>query len=103
MGWSQEKVAEIVGITQQRVDQLEKDASNTNICNACIPDLRYKIKKKDEDRIYERYQKGESQEQIASDYGISRPRVTQLEKDTSNINIYNACIPMLVFPTSDTK
>ena len=32
-------MAEVVGITQQRVDQLEKDTSNTNICNACIPEL----------------------------------------------------------------
>jgi DNA-binding XRE family transcriptional regulator len=43
MGWSQEKVAKVVGVTQQRIDQIEEDVSNTNICNAYIPDLRYKI------------------------------------------------------------
>jgi len=56
MGWSQEKVAKVVGITRQRVDQLEEDTSKANICNTCIPDLRYKIKKWDEDRIFEKSQ-----------------------------------------------
>jgi len=56
MGWSQEKVTEVVGITQPRVTQLEKDTSNINIYNACIPDLRYKINKWDEDRIFEKSQ-----------------------------------------------
>jgi DNA-binding XRE family transcriptional regulator len=43
MGWSQEKVAEVVGITDRRVAQLEKNISNRNISDAYIPDLRYRI------------------------------------------------------------
>ena len=50
MGWAQERVAKVVGITQQRVDQIE-DTSITNICNACILDCRYKISKEQEDDI----------------------------------------------------
>jgi len=57
----------VVGITQQRVDQLEKDTSNRNISDACIPDLRYKISKEHEEEIIKRYQQGELQEQIASE------------------------------------
>lgn len=42
-----------------------------------IPDLRYKISKEEEDEILERA-KTETQEQIASDYGIKRRRVRQI-------------------------
>jgi DNA-binding XRE family transcriptional regulator len=45
MGWSQEKVAEVVGIDRTTVSKSEKDTSNVKIHNTCIPDLRYKISK----------------------------------------------------------
>jgi predicted XRE-type DNA-binding protein len=45
MGWSQEKVAEVVGIAQSRVSDLGKNISIIGIDNAYIPDLRYKINK----------------------------------------------------------
>lgn len=43
-----------------------------------IPDLRYKISKEMEKEIAERVDKGETQEEIARDYGISRRRVAKV-------------------------
>ncbi|MBA7552268.1 hypothetical protein ES705_44826 [subsurface metagenome] len=56
---------------------LNEDTSITNICNTCILDCRYKISKKAEDKIFERA-KTETQEQIASDYNITRRRVAKV-------------------------
>jgi len=75
-GWTQERVAKVVGITRRRVGQIE-DGSNGNISITSIPDLRFKISKEAEDEIFERA-KTETQEQIASDYGITRRRVGQI-------------------------
>jgi N6-adenosine-specific RNA methylase IME4/predicted XRE-type DNA-binding protein len=78
MGWSQEKVAETIGIAQSRVSDLSKNTSIIDFDNACIPDLRYKISKEHEEEIFKRYQQGETQEQLAADYGISQQRVSQI-------------------------
>jgi len=56
MGWSQEKVAGVVGMDRTTISKIEEDISNVKIHNAYIPDLRYKIKKWDEDRIFEKSQ-----------------------------------------------
>lgn len=78
-GFTQEKVAELVGITQQRVGQIE-DISNTNISNTYIPDLRRKIDNEEEKEIVKRAKEGETQEQIASNQQIGQPRVSQIIK-----------------------
>lgn len=75
-GWSQERVAKVVGIEQSRVSQLE-NGSIININITAIPDLRYKISKEEENKIFERA-KTETQEQIASDYNITKQRVGQI-------------------------
>lgn len=66
--WPQEKVAQAVGLTQQRVDQLEENISNANICNAYIPNLSYKIKPPQKEEIYRRHGQRQTQEQIAADF-----------------------------------
>lgn len=75
-GWTQERVAKVVGIERSRVSQIEK-GSIVNINITSIPDLRYKISKVMEDEIFERA-KTETQEQIANDYNIARRRVGQI-------------------------
>ncbi|GAJ16329.1 unnamed protein product, partial [marine sediment metagenome] len=44
-----------------------------------IPDLRFKISKEERDEIFEKA-KTETQEQIASDYNITRRRVGQISQ-----------------------
>ena len=56
---------------------LNEDTSNVNINNTCILDLRYKIPEEKKDEIFER-SKTETQEQIASDYNITRQRVAKV-------------------------
>lgn len=73
----QSDVAEMVGITQERVSQIE-NISNINSYNAYIPDQRRTVSRAQQDEIAERVQSGETQAQIAADYGISQPRVSQI-------------------------
>jgi len=75
-GWTQERVAKLIGTARRTLGRLEKE-SNGQMAITCIPDLRYKISKEAEDEIFERA-KTETQEQIASDYGITRQRVGQI-------------------------
>jgi hypothetical protein len=45
-----------------------------------VPDLRILVPKTERERIYERVKKGENQKQVAADYKISQPRVSQIVK-----------------------
>lgn len=78
-GYTQQQTAEMVGISRQRVDQVE-DINKANICNAYIPDNRLKLNKESRKDIFKRVNAGETQTQVASDYGITQPRITQLLK-----------------------
>jgi site-specific DNA-methyltransferase (adenine-specific) len=77
-GWTQERVAKLIGMPFQTISRLEK-GSNSQMGITSIPDLRYKISKEEEGEIFERA-KVETQEQIASDYNITRRRVGQIIK-----------------------
>jgi len=83
-GWAQEKIAKLIGIARSTIIRLENRLENGSIVqmdNASIPDdLRYKISKEMKKEIAERADKGETQEEIAKDYGISRRRVGQIIK-----------------------
>ena len=78
-GFTQEEVGEMVGLTQRRIGQVE-NVNNRNISITYIPDLRIKIEKNDREEIEKRLDGKETQEQIAADYGISRPRIAQIKK-----------------------
>lgn len=81
---SQSEVAELLKIPQQDISYWEVEEkggiSNTNTGKAYIPDLRVSVPKIEYERIYERAKAGEEQAQIAVDYKISQPRVSQIVK-----------------------
>lgn len=83
-GKTQEETAATIGVSRQTVDLWESSnnekepASNANNSNACIPDCRVKIPQSEYERIYARAQTGESQSQIAADYGVERQRISQI-------------------------
>jgi len=80
-GKTQEEVAKIIGVDQTTISKWEKNVSNMTIHNTYTPpDLRIKIPENEYTKIYERYKSGETQEQIAADYKVSRPRITQIIK-----------------------
>lgn len=90
-GYSQQRIAEMLGVTQVRVSQVESedtDISNINTYNTYIPDLRLKVPRSEHEKIYEMHQEGHTQEAIASEYKLTQPRVAQiinkLEKKGSN-------------------
>jgi len=73
---------------------LLENGSIVHLDITAILDLRYKIPEEEKDEIFERGKKGETQEQIASDYGMTRRRVGQIEI-RSNGNISITSIPDL--------
>ncbi|MBA7700826.1 hypothetical protein ES703_109551 [subsurface metagenome] len=82
---SQEKVAGILGVPEGTIARWEwevkKDISILRVKDAYNPpDLRIKVPKKEQQKITERVTAGESQSQIAADYKITQPRVSQIVK-----------------------
>lgn len=91
-GWTQQEIGEILGVTRRRIGQMENEIlvmEEISIANnatddqpdnipPAIPDLRVKIGKEHKRKIVARAEAGESQSQIAADYGISQGRVSQL-------------------------
>ena len=49
--------------------------SNADTHISCIPDVRVKVPRGEHGAIYERWQAGEAQEQIALDYQVKRQNV----------------------------
>ena len=83
LGWTQEKVAEIIGVHRSTVSKTEKEIiSNVKIHKTYIPpDLRIKIKKDQRRKIFDEYKSGKTQEQIAANYGVAQPRIAQILKE----------------------
>lgn len=87
--FTEEALAGLFGVSQQAVNQWF--TSNTSDCNACVPtpDARVKVAKEHYDVIYDRVQDGETQEQIASDYGVTQQTisgiVSKVERDRARL------------------
>lgn len=86
--FTQEEVASLVGVSRRRVGQMEEEApeggggSNGRISIASpppiIPDQRIKLPPPAREEIVARAEEGETQAQIAADYGVTRRRVGQI-------------------------
>jgi len=77
-GLTQKKVESLADIPDSTISRLEnKNINNSQMGTTYISDLRYKIPKEIEEKIVEEVKK-KSQIQVASDYGISQPRVSQI-------------------------
>lgn len=80
-GFTQEETAKLVGLSRPTVRKAEKKAQVLEkVSITFIPDLRYSIKPEQEEEIVTRVDKGETQAQVASDYGISQQRVGQIKQ-----------------------
>jgi transcriptional regulator with XRE-family HTH domain len=80
-GKTQEEVAKITGLPQSTISELESKVESNIVTNIgadnahnVFPDLRTKIPKTEHKKIFERYKKGETQQQIAADYKVDRSR-----------------------------
>lgn len=82
-GKTQEQIAEILSVPQQTISDWERNnTTNTEVGNDCIVpfDLRISIPKKEYLKIHEQYQKGETQEKIATEYKVSQQRISKIIK-----------------------
>jgi len=80
-GWTQQRVAMELGVSQSTIAEWETDASGSTIdidSASLTPDLRVKIPWSERAVIYERHRAGERQADIAADYKVSRVRVGQV-------------------------
>lgn len=75
-GLTQEEAAKLVGLDRSTVSKAETSIVKNHI--TFIPDLRYTIRKEQEEEIVDRVDGGETQAQVASDYGVSQVRVSQI-------------------------
>ena len=77
--FTQEEVGEMVGLARSRVSELG-NISNVGTDNTYIPlkDQRYKVSSRDREDIVEQNKEGQTQQQIAADFGISQARVSQI-------------------------
>lgn len=83
-GMSQEKVAGILGVAQKTIDVWEGTSNSTDTNTCTPPDLRVSIPEKEQEHIYQRYEAGETQAQIASDYKATQQRISQVVKKLDN-------------------
>lgn len=79
---TQARVAMLLGVTRQAVSLWWGDATNASACNGCVPrpDARVKLPPEHKPVIAQRVAKGETQEQVAADYGVSRQAVSKVVK-----------------------
>jgi len=82
--WTQKRLAGVFGVTRQCVDNLfnRDGTSNATSGTACNlpPDARVKIPPTEKPTIAKRVTSGESQEQVAADYGVSQQTVSTIHK-----------------------
>ena len=84
--WTQTEVAKVLGVDRSTISLWfdPKDTTNVNPHNTCTPspkpDARVKVNNEGKKEIVERVQEGESQEQVAADFGITQQAVSNILK-----------------------
>ena len=77
-GKTQADIGVLLGVAQQTVSEW-LDISNTGDGKTYkSPDSRVKVPPAAQEELFRRVEAGEAQDQIAADYGISQPRVSQM-------------------------
>lgn len=87
--WTQQRIAQALGVAQNTVsDWFTKPRSNIGADNTSKPkpDARVKVDPKHKPIIADRVASGESQEQVAADYGISQRTVSTIVKNADKLH-----------------
>jgi ParB-like chromosome segregation protein Spo0J len=84
---------------QENTEDADNGNGDAQVFDTCAekfsaPDLRYKLTPKMRENIVARLDKGETQEQVAADYGVSRRRVGQIaqKKQKQQSRVESNCI-----------
>jgi len=75
--WTQAKIAVELGVSQPAVS-MWLDVHNISTYKAHAPDARVKIPATEKPVILDRIEAGETQEQVAADYGINRSQISRV-------------------------
>lgn len=89
-GKTQTETGALVGVPRQTLSDWERNINNAEIGNAYIPeppDLRVSIPKSEYEKIYIKHIEGETQENIAADYKVSQPTISNIiSKERSRLS-----------------
>lgn len=75
--WTQQKVADVLGVARRTVADWW-DTTNGGSAKGC--DARIKLPKAAKEKILTRIQEGESQSQVASDFGVTQQTISKVVK-----------------------
>lgn len=92
--YTQLRLAVMLGVSQETISDWRKDTNNTESGITCKPgtvtdhatDSRVKVSPKQKPIIAERVAAGESQTQVAADYGVTQQTISAIVKSANNIH-----------------
>lgn len=80
--WTQEKIARLLGISQQTVSYWFQAMRDTNACNADNPDARVKISKQERLEIKRRLDSNTSrQSELAKEFNVAQSTISRIGKE----------------------
>lgn len=88
-GWTQKKVGEALGVARRTVGDWVS-ATNGGSATTCVPDARVKIGAEHHPVIMQRLEQGETQEQVAADYQVTRQQIANIAKKQKKEQELNA-------------
>lgn len=91
-GYTQKQVGEMLGLTKGRISQIEKEVASLGAKYGSPLDRRFHIDRYEREEIIERVDAGETHEQVAADYGISRRRVGQIISPKERLHTKQAIV-----------
>jgi hypothetical protein len=82
--FTQEVIGQMLGVAQRTVsDWFITDSGSANGNTPHLPDARVKIPAAEHRTIYDRVAAGEVQEQVAADYGVTQPRISNIVRNVT--------------------
>ncbi len=73
--YTNKTVGATLGVSEATVSRW-MDTTNLHVQDACTPDARVKVPAKEKAKITDRVEAGETQKQVAADYGVTQQRVS---------------------------
>lgn len=83
--WTQQEIAELLGVTQQCVAKW-LDINNTTGCKTDKRDARVKLSNDAKPEVKRRLSDGETQSEIAKDYKVSQATISGVAKELATLN-----------------
>lgn len=82
--WTQAKVAKTLGVSRESISKWF--TTNGKDTNSCKPDARVKVNTSAKEKIITRVDAGETQSQVAADFGITQQAVGKIVKQAGEVH-----------------